>query len=153
MAEWRHASILLGQSLAKSGIAGVCAYRTAPPEKRLLRDILRARNPDMRNTLLGASTILSPLHPFLCLQVTRVVDGKGGCGIEKVGFALRILQPCAPFLVAVLIAVDVFLCVAEYQVEQSRDLLPDRAHIGFPRAIERNREQNVVLRFEHCDAD
>ncbi len=68
-------------------------------------------------------------------------------------FALRLFEPDSPLLVAVLVAENIALGIAEDQVEQPRNLLPDDADIGLPRAVERNREQDLVLGFEDCDAD
>ena len=52
-----------------------------------------------------------------------------------------------------LVTEHVVLGVAEHEVEQSGHFLPDDAHIGFPRAVESCREQDIVLGFEHGDAD
>ncbi len=116
-------------------------------------DLFRRGNPDARHARLRGIARLAPVNPLFHLKIAGIVDGQPGRGVEKKRFTLRLLEPDSPLLVAVLVAENIALGIAEDHVKQPRNLLPDDADIGLPGAVERDREQDLVLGFEDRDSD
>ena len=157
MAKRRTSRVLDFHFLFETGAGRVARHAPVELEDRTRRDLFRRRNAHARRQQFAMDRLVAGMDAFGHLQVSDIVDGDVGRRIEEGRFALRRLQPLAPFLVAVLVAEHIVFGIAEDEIEKPRHLLPDHAHIGFPRAVEGYRQQNLVvavlLVFEHDNAD
>ena len=104
-----------------------------------------------RHQVSGQTAGHLAVREFLMAQGLNIIDRQARHGIEEVGLDLDAAHPFGPFLEAVAPGTDIALGVAEDDVQQGADALPEHPQIRFPTAVEGHRQQHLV-RFDHGHA-